>query len=102
MKLKARNRLTMLQALVVAEAPASCADRRAFVSVNPAEGEYIVVRCEFDRGTLAVPERWLAPGELLDRVERRVVSIDEVDGVVAELGADPDKLDVPWNSGYPL
>lgn len=102
MKTKIANRLVMLQGVVVAEFAASRSDRRAFVAVRPHDGVFEDFSFEMANDLLSDSDSEFGSGDILERRMEDVSSIQEVDKALESLGVDPDTLDVPWKTTYPL
>lgn len=97
-----RNRVTMLKANVVAEVPASRADRRRWLMlrhVGPGQRVALVVAetpAAFD------PDEYLSPEDVLTHAESHYTDVDEAVGALRADGIDTDTFDAPWNTDCPF
>lgn len=113
MRPEVRNRLSMLGELVAAELPAVSPGRRRWVGVYVAKpphpnasspaprGKMRVLRFELDESLL---DGSYSPfsGDLENTDSRWVDSMEELEGVLEEMGIDSGRLDAPWHCDYPL
>lgn len=102
MKVQARNRLTMTQGSVAARRASSQEACYSWVWVVPLQsGEFRV--CAMEVPKHFVDEDKSFYDEDMTTVYLKIVdSIDGIDGAVREAGVDPDDLDAPWHSDFPL
>jgi hypothetical protein len=103
MKPHIRNRLTMpKRGVVAAEIAARGEGLRSFVAVIPQPDQsYRVFR--FDVPSDATAEnRYLSPDEVLNTDTHIAQTVDDAEDVLRGMGVDPDLLDVPWASDFPL
>jgi hypothetical protein len=101
MRPEIRNRVTMLDSMVTAEVPASVPDRRAWVMIEPGEGESVVM-IEVESVDEVYPDTFLAPEDL---VELRRTTFPTVDAAVEHLtaqGVDTDTFEAPWDTDNPF
>ncbi|GAA4054984.1 hypothetical protein GCM10022214_02570 [Actinomadura miaoliensis] len=102
MRIQVKNRLVMTKGIVSARLESSSSDRYAWVWVSPLRNG------TFRVSTVEIPKRLIDEGDCfgeedVERVHvRTVVDIPEIDEVVRGLGVDPDALDAPWHSDFPL
>jgi hypothetical protein len=92
----------MTKALVSARRDASSSDFYAWVWVSPLrDGRFKVSTVELEKHFVDNDECFAE--EDINRVHVGTVDdIVSVDGMIRELGVDPDTLDVPWKNDFPL
>lgn len=102
MRTEVANRLTMTKSLVSARREPEAKESYAWVWVFPLhEGTFRV-------STVEIPKRFIDEDicfaeEDIHRVQvATVATLEEVDGVVRDLGVDPGSLDAPWKNDFPL
>lgn len=102
MRIEARNRLTMTKSLIAARRRASSSDRYSWVWVLPIpDGRFRVAAIEIPKHL--VDEDACFYEKDLDTVYLRIAeNISEIDEMVREAGIDPEDLDAPWHSEFPL
>ncbi|HET7689766.1 MAG TPA: hypothetical protein VFK41_05290 [Nocardioidaceae bacterium] len=102
MRTEIRNRVTMLKADVVAEVPASSADRRRWLMlrhVGPGDRVALVVAetpVDFD------PDEYLSPEDVLAHAESQYADVDEAVAALRADGVDTDTFDAPWKTDCPF
>ncbi|MDO9457161.1 hypothetical protein [Nocardioides sp.] len=101
MRPEIRNRVTMLDSMVTAEVDASTPDRRAWLMIEPDQGESVVL-VEVETSDDVEPDAYLAPEDL---VEVRRTTFASVDAAVTHLdgrGVDTDTFEAPWDTDNPF
>jgi len=92
----------MLKANVVAEVPASAADRRRWLMlrhVGPGDRVALVVAetpADFDR------DEYLAPEDVLAHTESQYADVNEAVAALRADGVDTDAFEAPWNTDSPF
>ena len=91
----------MLGESITAEVPASRPNRRRWMLIVPSEAGGILL-VEFEHAADVDTDGWLAPTDLLDRVENHYETMDVLLEALTEKGIDSDLFDAPWKMDYPL
>ena len=100
MRPEIRNRVTMLDSMVTAEVTPSVPDRRAWVMIEPGEGESVVM-IEVESVDEVYPDTFLAPEDLVELRRTTFASVDAaVDHLTAQ-GVDTDTFEAPWDTDNP-
>jgi hypothetical protein len=88
--------------LVAAEITPHGEGLRSFVAVIPQpDDSYRVFRFDVPADAMA-EDRYLAPEELVNSEGHIVQTVEDAEDVLRGMGVDPDVLDVPWASDFPL
>ncbi|WP_143163067.1 hypothetical protein [Couchioplanes caeruleus] len=102
MKTQAKNRLVMSKSSIAARRESGQADHYSWVWVVPRQdGRFRVVAIEVPKHLVDNDECFFED-DMTKPYERVVDNIEEIDGAVCEAGVDPEALDAPWHSDFPL
>ncbi|WP_027946821.1 hypothetical protein [Amycolatopsis taiwanensis] len=102
MKIKVRNRLLMTKGVIAARREAGQADHYSWVWVLPLRsGEFRVAAIEVPKDLIDNDECFFED-DMTRPYVKIVDSVDDVDHAVREAGVDPETLDAPWYSDFPL
>jgi hypothetical protein len=102
MQIQARNRLAMSKGDLAARRTPGIADNASWVWVLPLPKGGYRIRAFEVRRELLLNANDIWDGNMIDVLDEVVSSIDEIDGVVARAGVDPDDLAPPWRCDFPL
>jgi len=101
-KTQAKNRLVMTKASIAARREWGQEDHYSWVWVVPREdGRFRVVAIEVPKG-LVDNEECFFEDDMTKPYENIVDRIEEIDDAVRDAGVDPESLDAPWHSDFPL
>jgi len=101
-KNQAKNRLVMTKASIAARRASGKSDYYSWVWVVPRQdGRFRVVAVEVPK-RLVDDEECFFEDDMTKPYEKIVERIEEVDGAVRDTGVDPETLDAPWHSDFPL
>lgn len=102
MRLQAQNRLTMTKKSIAARRASAQEDCYSWVWVLPVpSGQFRVTAIE-------VPKRFIDndwcfyEADFTRPYDKHVDRINQIDNAVREAGVDPEDLDAPWYSDFPL
>ena len=102
MKTQAKNRLIMTKASIAARRESGQDDHYSWVWVVPRQdGRFRVVAIEVPKRPVDDDECFFED-DMTKPYEKIVDSIEEIDGAVRDAGVDPETLDAPWHSDFPL
>lgn len=101
---KTLNAFEMTSREAASEVPATKADHRAFVAVYPPLVDKGVVQWRVRRFELPVNllDQHFGEEDLVNSLFYKLESLEEVEGLLADWGVDPSRLDAPWKCDYPL
>jgi hypothetical protein len=102
MKVQARNRLVMTRGSVAARRASSQESCYSWVWVVPLQsGKFRVCAMEVPKHFVDDDESFY--DEDMTTVYLKIVdSVNDIDSAVREAGVEPDELDAPWHSDFPL
>jgi hypothetical protein len=102
MRIEAKNRLVMSKGALAARRSPGSPDHYSWVWVIPLpSGQYRVRTIEVPRNLVDEDECFYDEDMVIVRDEM-LNSIDEIDDAVGRVGVDPQDLDAPWKSDFPL
>ena len=101
---KTLNAFAMTSREAACEVPATKVDHRAFVAVYPPLIDKGIIQWRVRRFELPITlmDQHFAEEDLVNSLFYKLESLEEVEGLLADWGIDPEKCDAPWKCDYPL
>jgi hypothetical protein len=101
-KQQAKNRLLMTKGAIAARRVSGQDDHYSWVWVIPLRaGGFRVAAIEVPKHFVDEDESFFDDDMTMPYV-KVVAAVEEIDAAVREAGVDPEELDAPWHSDFPL
>jgi hypothetical protein len=102
MRMQARNRLQMLDGSVAARRPTDSEGMYSWVWVAPIKDAGYRIRAFEVAKELVDNDACFYEADMNSLHDEVVESLDQIDAAVRRAGVDPEELDAPWHSDFPL